>query len=71
MKKLLILSVIALGVGAFTAPVMADAIVVGPNGVGFHHHHHHDRNWDRGGIYRTRDHGDHDGDHSHHADRGE
>jgi hypothetical protein len=72
MKKPLTLSIIALSVGAFAAPAMADAVVVSPNGVGIDSRHHdHDRHLGDRNIHRTRDHGDEVSDHGHHADRGE
>ncbi len=72
MKKFLTLSIMALATAALVAPAMADAVIVSPNGVGIRtHHHDYDRHRDDRNIHRTRDHGDHYGDHSHHADRGE
>ncbi len=72
MKKFLTLSILALSVGTFAAPATADAVVVSPNGVGIGTgHHDRDRHLGDRNIHRTRDHGDHVSDHSHHADRGE
>ena len=59
MRNILACSLIALGMSAIAAPVMAQGVFIGPNGVGVDTgiHRHHD--YDRG--YRDHDRGYYEG----------
>lgn len=68
MKTLLALFLLALGASYFATRAMADAVILGPNGVAVGMHH--DRHGSDKSMRHAKIHGDDVDDHSHHADRG-